>query len=146
MVNGRSLRIWTSVPLLAAALAWPGSTVPANPAPLTPAKSKTITVPEAKAAPADAPASEQGNPQATQPAPAKPLLAEAFIAQSLLRIYLNHPAAITVYNSRGQQIIRMDSQRPLETVPLQGLTTGFVYVVVRAGPVEMSKKLVYTGK
>ncbi len=116
---------------------------------MVPAKAKTITVPEdkaAQAAPADAPAAESGNPQATPPAPAKPLLAEAFIAQSLLRIYLNHPAAITVYNSRGQQVVRMDSQRELETVPLQGLTTGFVYVVVRAGPVEMTKKLVYTGK
>jgi hypothetical protein len=35
---------------------------------------------------------------------------------------------------------------PVETVPLAGITTGFVYLTVRAGKTEATRKLVYTGK
>jgi hypothetical protein len=87
-----------------------------------------------------APASEPA-----QSAP-KPILADAFIAQTILRVYLNRPAAIFVYNSRGQQVYHLDSQRAVEAVPLQGMSTGFVYLTVRTAQGEMTKKLVFTGK
>jgi hypothetical protein len=86
-------------------------------------------------------------PQAA-PAPSapKPALADAFIAQTVLRVYLNRPAAIFVYNSRGQQVYHLDSQRAMEAVPLQGMSTGFVYLTVRTAQGEMTRKLVFTGK
>jgi hypothetical protein len=95
----------------------------------------------------------QGNLQ-TATAPAresapeapKPILADAFIAQSVLRVYLNRPASISVYNSRGQQVFHLDSGLPVEAVPLQGVSTGFVYLTVRTAQGEMTKKLVFTGK
>lgn len=83
--------------------------------------------------------------EAVQPAP-KPVLADAFIAQSVLRVFLNRPAAIFVFNSRGQQVFHLDSRRPMEAMPLLGITTGFVYVTVRTAQGETTKKLVYTGK
>jgi hypothetical protein len=128
MAKGTLISKWGAASLLAAALAWGGTDASA---PLKP---------EAKDA-------KPGNAQVT-PAPAKgdSPLSEAFIAQSLLRVYLDRPASVTVYNARGQQIFRRDSFGPVETVPLQGITTGFVYLTVRAGKVEATRKMVYTGK
>lgn len=76
----------------------------------------------------------------------KAALADAFIAQSVLRVYLDRPASITVFNSRGQQVAHLDSRRAMEAVPLQGITTGFIYLTVRTAQGELTKKLVYTGK
>lgn len=63
-----------------------------------------------------------------------------------MRIFLDRPATVTVYNARGQQVFHRESQSLTETVPLQGITTGFVYLTVRAGKAEATRKLVYTGK
>jgi hypothetical protein len=87
-------------------------------------------------------------PSANPPAAnaSKAALADAFIAQNVLRVYLDRPAAVTVYNSRGQQVVHLDSRRAMEAVPLQGITTGFIYLTVRTAQGELTKKLVYTGK
>lgn len=92
--------------------------------------------------PTPAPAAQDSSPAAAP----KPAFGDAFIAQGLLRVHLDRPAIITVYNARGQQVFKAESQRSLESVPLHGLTTGFIYLTVRSGTVEMTKKLVYTGK
>jgi hypothetical protein len=124
MANANPFTRWGALPLLAAALACAGT---GSPAPAQP-------VPEAK----------PGNTQVTSEA--KSPLSDAFIAQGSLRVYLDRPASVTVYNARGQQIFHRDSQGPSETVPLQGASTGFVYLTVRAGKIEATRKLVYTGK
>jgi len=95
--------------------------------------------------PAAKKAASQADGAATQAA-AKPILGEAFIAQNQLQVYLNRPAAIFVYNARGQQIFHSDSQASMESVPLLGVNSGFLYLTVRAGQTELTKKLVYTGK
>ena len=160
LLNGSlgALALW------AASMAWAGSgspdapqiAAPAKPALSVPAKAakpKAAPLPQAaadKTGPSAASGTLQGTlapqPETVQAAAPKPILAEAFIAQSILRVYLNRPASIFVYNSRGQQVYHLDSQRPMEAVPLQGLSTGFVYLTVRTPQGEMTKKLVYTGK
>lgn len=85
--------------------------------------------------------------QADNAAPAlKPALADAFIVQNVMRVFLNRPASLFVFNSRGQQVFHLDSRLAMETVPLRGITTGFVYLTVRTAQGETTKKLVYTGK
>lgn len=117
------------MPLLATALATAGTAVP---------------VPSEGAPAQGAPEPKPGNTQVTSEA--KSPLSDAFIAQGTLRVFLDHPASVTVYNARGQQVYHRDSMGPVETVPLQGITTGFVYLTVRAGKTEATRKLVYTGK
>jgi len=87
---------------------------------------------------------ESGNTQVTPET--IPALGDAFIAQNELRIFLNRPAAISVFNARGQMVFHLDSHRAWESVPLSGVTTGFLYLTVREGQVESTKKFVYTGK
>ncbi|MEO7425196.1 MAG: hypothetical protein ABI036_08410 [Fibrobacteria bacterium] len=150
--------------LWAASMLWAGSSV----AVITPAKTLVSTPlaappksPKAKTVSPQASASEGAfASQAAQTTPAitaapaseavpvtsKPILADAFIAQTVLRVYLNRPAAISVFNARGQQIFHLDSQRPMEAVPLLGISTGFIYLTVRTAQGEMTKKLVFTGK
>lgn len=143
--------------LWAASMAW-GSGVPVSAASTMAAPAKPAFAVPAKSAkpkaasPGTGNVFASGNLEATtapgtpaQESP-KPALAEAFIAQTVLRVYLNHPASLYVYNSRGQQIYRLDTQRPMEAVPLQGMSTGFVYLTVRTAQGEMTKKLVFTGK
>ncbi|HKP97083.1 MAG TPA: hypothetical protein VJ385_15140 [Fibrobacteria bacterium] len=154
-------RTWGAISLWAASMAWAGSGIPAA-APAKPALSAPAKTLKPKAAPLPqggaggnpaAPGNLQGTvapssapkAEAARSAP-KPILAEAFIAQTVLRVYLDRPAAIFVYNSRGQQVFHLDSRRPMEAVPLQGLSTGFVYLTVRTAQGEVTKKLVYTGK
>jgi len=124
MANANPFTRWAALPLLAAALACAdtGSPAPAKPSP------------EAK----------PGNTQVTSEA--KSPLTDAFIAQGSLHVFLERPASVTVYNARGQQIFHRDSHATVETVPLQGATTGFVYLTVRAEKAEATRKLVYTGK
>ncbi len=154
----KRITAWTlgGLSLWAASVAWAGSnptvTYPAKAISVFPAKAgKAKAIPLIQAsAPKGAPA--QGNPEGTsapqtQAAPApKPILADAFIAQTILRVYLNRPAAIFVYNSRGQQVYHLDSNGPMEAVPLLGMNTGFIYLTVRTAQGEMTKKLVFTGK
>jgi hypothetical protein len=123
---------WAASPLLAAALACAGTGSPA------PAKSS----PEAK--PGTQADSKPSNTQVTSEA--KSPLADAFIAQGSLHVFLERPASVTVYNARGQQIFHRDSHASVETVPLVGATTGFVYLTVRAEKAEATRKLIYTGK
>jgi hypothetical protein len=149
--------------LWAAALAWSGSgsisNPPAKPTASTPAKAKSkAAAPQASTgSPGTTPVTSA--PQAAKAAPVipaasvtpaagsvKPVLADAFIAQGVLRVFLNRPASISVYNSRGQQVCHLDSRGNAEAVPLQGISTGFVYLTVRTAQGEMTKKLVYTGK
>lgn len=73
-------------------------------------------------------------------------LGEAFIAQSSLRIYLSRPASISLHDARGQTLFQLESNRPAEVLPLAGLPTGFLYLTLRSGQIELTKKLVYTGK
>lgn len=84
-------------------------------------------------------------------APAKPALTaeslgDAFITQNSLRIYLSRPAAISLHNARGQTLFQLESARPTEVLPLAGLPTGFLYLTLRSGQLELTKKLVYSGK
>jgi hypothetical protein len=73
-------------------------------------------------------------------------LGDAFIAQNTLRVYLERPVSISVFNVRGQLVFRQDSERALEIIPLSGMPTGFLYLTLRSGNNELTKKLVYTGK
>ena len=77
---------------------------------------------------------------------AKPTLGDGLIAQNALRIYLNRPAIITVHDSRGQLLYHIESVRPMEYLPLSGVHTGFLYLTLRAGRLETTKKLIYSGK
>jgi hypothetical protein len=122
MANANPFPRWAALPLLAAALAC----------------ADTGSAP-AKASPA-------AKPGSTQVTSEKSPLSDAFIAQGSLHVYLDRPASVTVYNARGQQIFHRDSHATVETVPLQGATTGFVYLTVRAEKSEATRKLVYTGK
>ncbi|MDB5104138.1 MAG: hypothetical protein JWP91_1827 [Fibrobacteres bacterium] len=146
---------WTlgTLALCAASLTWAGS---ANQAPVAPLKSPIAASAKSKPKASDPAASASGNLPAVgnlqgtaSPEPEgalKPALADAFIAQNVLRVFLNRPAAVFVYNSRGQQVYHLDSQSPAEAVPLQGITTGFIYLTIRTAQGELTKKLVYTGK
>lgn len=82
----------------------------------------------------------------TDPAEARDALGDAFIFQNTLRIYLSRPAAITVYNARGQLLHHVESSSSLEVLPLSSVNTGFLYLTIRAGQLELTKKLVYSGK
>lgn len=135
----------------AASLCWAASdnsvSVAGVPNPLgDPALSVPSESGPAKAAPAADEAVSQGKPQSAVAPDVKPLLGEAFIVQNHLQVYLNRPAAIYVYNARGQQVFHTDSHSALESVPLLGMSTGFLYLTVRSGQTELTKKLVYTGK
>ena len=131
MANANPFPRWAALPLLAAALACADTGSPA------PAKAS----PEAKPG-----TSSQPKLSSTQVTSEKSPLSDAFIAQGSLHVYLDRPASVTVYNARGQQIFHRDSHATVETVPLQGATTGFVYLTVRAEKSEATRKLVYTGK
>ncbi|HLP42699.1 MAG TPA: hypothetical protein VK465_14410 [Fibrobacteria bacterium] len=73
-------------------------------------------------------------------------LGDAVITQNFLRVFLNRPAAVTVHNVQGRQIFQLESSRPMESLPLAGVPTGFLYLTLRAGSLELTKKLVYSGK
>ena len=90
----------------------------------------------------------QASEPAEKPKAAAPVetLGEAFIAQSSLRIYLSRPAIISLHDARGQTLFQLETSRPTEVLPLAGLPTGFLYLTLRSGQVELTKKLVYTGK
>jgi hypothetical protein len=155
-----------AIAFCAASFAWSG---PANP--VAPAVSAASTLVSTSAlspvpSPAKSPSVAKAKPKVAQAAPTqrnaqgsgtlqgtvepsalpKPVLADAFIAQTVLRVYLNRPASVSVYNSRGQQVFHAESQRTLESVPLTGITTGFFYLTVRSGHTETTRKLLYTGK
>jgi hypothetical protein len=143
--------------LWAASMAWSGSTAavtaPVKAPVSVPVKSAKSKSPSPQVSSANVAFADEGNlevtvsPSAeTAPAAPKPTLADAFIAQTVLRVYLNRPATLFVFNSRGQQIFHLDSQRPMEAVPLLGMSTGFIYLTVRTAQGEMTKKLVFTGK
>jgi hypothetical protein len=95
-----------------------------------------------------APVNPASTPKPKAPAKesAKASLGDAFIAQNTLRIYLDRPVSISVFNARGQLVFHQESQRQMEVVPLQGMPTGFLYLTLRAGQNELTKKLLYTGK
>jgi hypothetical protein len=76
----------------------------------------------------------------------QPVLGEAFVAQNVLFVRLNHPASITLFNARGELLLHTDSARNSEAFPLAGVNAGFLYVTLRSGNVELTQKLVYTGK
>lgn len=153
----------------AGSLAWADTPIQSpNPSPANPVANANPRAPgKAGSAPASmaprpptlpsasvsASASQPGNTQGASAPPSTPAaaavktaLADAFIAQSVLRIYLERPAAVSVFNSRGQLMFHVDSRRELETMPLQGISTGFIYLVVRTAQGELTRKLVYTGK
>lgn len=73
-------------------------------------------------------------------------LGDAFISQNTLRIYLERPTQIFVYDARGQIVFHVDSHRAMETLPLYGMSAGFLYLTLRSGPLELTKKILYTGK
>jgi hypothetical protein len=82
-----------------------------------------------------------------KPAAKKPeSLGEASIIQNNLFVRLVRPASISLFNARGELLFHMDSMRSFETLPLAGINAGFLYLILRAGSVEMTTKLVYTGK
>ncbi len=92
---------------------------------------------EAKGAPGSLPASKVEKSAA---------LGEAIILQNTLRISLNQPTSISLYNSRGQLVFQKDTQAQIEDIPLQGMLSGFLYLTLRSGSLEVSRKFLYTGK
>jgi len=76
----------------------------------------------------------------------KPTLGDAFIYQNNLQVSLDRPLTISLYNAQGQLIYHQDSQRKVENIPLQGIQAGFLYLTMRAGNAELTKKLLYTGR
>lgn len=116
----------------------------ATPFPAHPSRSMTLS-PSPEGFPAQRSVQGSASPE-TDFSVVKPILSEAFIAQSVLRVYLNRPAAIFVYNSRGQQVCHLDSRGSVEALPLHGITTGFIYLTIRTAQSELTRKLVYTGK
>jgi hypothetical protein len=82
----------------------------------------------------------------SKPAIRQETLGEAFITQNTLQVYLDRPVSVSLYNARGQLLYHFDSFRPLETLPLKGVNAGFLYITLRAGLLETTQKLVYTGK
>lgn len=100
------------------------------------------------AAPANPTAKSDAKPAANPAAKlaAKPALGDGIIAQNTLRIYLNRPATVTVHNARGQLLFHVDSSRPAEYLPLSGVHAGFLYLTFRSGPLETTRKLIYSGK
>jgi hypothetical protein len=103
----------------------------------------TLAKSAAKAKPSPANASQTQAPVKDVP---KVTLGDGFISQNTLRIYLDAPVAISVFNTRGQLVYHLDSQQKMVLVPLQGIPTGFLYLTLRSGQNELTKKLVYTGK
>lgn len=141
--------------LWAGSSAWADAAIPApasshdpavvtTPAPDSQADSAAPFPPSAKPPAAKAPKANGAGSAAA--IPSKTVLADAYIAQNMLRVYLDRPSAVTVYNSSGRQVAHVDSRRALETFPLQGITTGFIYLTVRTAQGELTRKLVYTGK
>ena len=104
----------------------------------------TLAKSAAKAKPSPANASQTQAPVVKEVP--KVSLGDGFISQNTLRIYLDAPAAISVFNTRGQLVYHLDSQQKMVLVPLQGIPTGFLYLTLRSGQNELTKKLVYTGK
>lgn len=76
----------------------------------------------------------------------KPNLGDAFIFQNTLQVLLNRPMSISLYNAQGQLVYHQESQRKAETIPLQGTQAGFLYLTLRSGNLELTKKLLYTGR
>jgi hypothetical protein len=143
--------------LWAGSLTWADAPIPASHVTLPPGGHAAVTAFEVPAA-APSPNAQVNESQATEApkapgsgasnpsAASKAALADAYIAQNLLRVYLGQPAAVAVYNSQGQQVAHLDSRRAMEAIPLQGITTGFIYLTVRTAQGETAKKLVYTRK
>lgn len=108
--------------------------------------------PSVAAPAAEAKAEAPGKPakgKAAKPKPpvdARETLGDAFIAQSSLRVWLGRPAVISLHNARGQLLFHLESARPMEVLPLAGINAGYLYLTLRAGNLEMTKKLVYAGK
>ncbi|GEM_PF-3483100 len=124
------------------------------PSEIIPERDNTQVTPEPSGLDGFATLTESGDPEtkfgsvakgSTKEA-AKPALGDAIVSQNTLRIFLDRPASISVFNARGQLVYRQDSQRQMETLPLQGMPTGFLYLTLRAGQSELTKKLLYTGK
>jgi hypothetical protein len=77
---------------------------------------------------------------------AKVELGEGSVVQNELFVRLNRPVSISLFNTRGELLFHMDSFRVSESFPLAGVNAGFLYLTLRAGSVETTQKLVYTGK
>ena len=84
-------------------------------------------------------------PKAKVKAP-KEKLGEAHITLDAMEIRLKRPATISLHNAKGELLFQLDSFRETETLPLRGVDSGFLYLTLRAGKVEFTQKLVYTGK
>lgn len=74
------------------------------------------------------------------------LLGSGSIVQNDLFVRLSRPASISLFNARGELLFHLDSFRNSESFPLAGVNAGFLYLTLRAGSVEQTQKLVYTGK
>lgn len=106
------------------------------------AKPKASIAADMKSAESKAPAAKPES----KPAEAKPALGDGFIAQNAVRVYLGRPLTISLHNARGQLLYQLESSRPMEVLPLSGVNTGFLYLTLRAGKLELTKKLVYSGR
>lgn len=114
----------------------------------TPAKPIAVSASKSKPAAAKAPEAKVSGKKApgVKAEAARESIGDAFISQNTLRVYLGRPATVTLHNARGQLLFQVESSRPMEALPLGGVTTGFLYLTLRAGPLELTKKLVYSGK
>lgn len=114
------------------------------------AEKSSPPVPASSAAPAPeskgtlAPKGKAAKPK--PPVEARETLGDAFIAQSSLRVWLGRPAVLSLHNARGQLLFHLESARPMEVLPLAGINAGYLYLTLRAGNLEVTKKLVYAGR
>jgi hypothetical protein len=111
-------------------------------APAKTLKSKSVAK---EKSPSDPMAPATSPEKAPAPKAAEPL-GDGFISLGVLHISLNRPASVTLHNAGGQLLFHLDSFRSSEILPLQGINAGFLYLTLRAGKSEITKKLVYTGK
>ena len=136
--------------LLFTAAAVSASDSPSFPSKAT--KAKAVITVDAKSVETRTPALPSARPEAKPVEKAKSAksprasLGDAFIAQNAVRVYLGRPMTISLHNARGQLLYHLESSRPMEVLPLNGVNTGFLYVTLRAGQLELTKKLVYSGK
>lgn len=101
---------------------------------------------EVKSAESKALAAKPESKSAVKAKTAKVALGDGFIAQNAVRVYLGRPMTISLHNARGQLLYHLESSRPMEALPLSGVNAGFLYLTLRAGSQELTKKLVYSGR
>jgi len=73
-------------------------------------------------------------------------LGQAMVVNQVLRVVLNAPAQILLFNSRGQSLYQAEAGKGQELIPLKSIDFGFLFVTLRQGKHEQSFRLLHDGK